>query len=81
MTLAWSYFGVRPVRFFFLWTLVYAENRNMYITMSSKYVIQRDKKYKTQILSVGDWMRPKNWAVKVDQCVCVNFLCWSVLTF
>ena len=70
MTLAWSYFGVWAVRFFFLWTLVYAENRNLLQRLINMF--QLNKKYKTN-LSVGNRM-PKNW---VDQCVCVNFLCWS----
>ena len=70
MTLAWSYFGVWAVRFFFLWTLVYAENRNLLQRLINMF--QWNKKYKTN-LSVGNRM-PKNW---VDQCVCVNFLCWS----
>ena len=34
MTLAWSYFGIWAVRFFFLWTLVYAENRNSLYNVS-----------------------------------------------
>ena len=47
MTLAWSYFGIWAVGFFFLWTLVYAENRNSLYKISGhmynallKYEIQ-----------------------------------------
>ena len=61
MTLAWSYFGIWAIRFFFLWTLVYAENRNMY------YNVQWDIENKFVSWELDGWQGR-------SMCVCQFFV-------
>ena len=75
MTLAWSYFGIWAVRFFFLWTLVYAENRNLLGNVSGH--MYNSLKYEIHYKWDGMGWRK----IEKGGSMCVNFLCRSVLTF
>ena len=75
MTLAWSYFGIWAIRFFFLWTLVYAENRNSLNNVSGH--MYNSLKYEIQNKWDGMGWRK----IEKGGSMCVNFLCRSVLTF